>query len=323
MSDLVLDGALLVLLLLCTAFFSAAEVAFLSVSNVKLHSLVEKNVPGAERLHRLRHNRRRVIIALLIGSSLVNVAISALGTTVAIDLFGDAGLGIAVGAMFFLILTFGEIAPKSAATTYGERMALLLSPYIELFYTISFPLVLLFEFINHLIPGVYSKATGIERFTEEEVRSAVRMGVEYKSITEKERELIENVLALNDKSISQVMVTKAGVISLRADSLVREAHKKAVDYGYARFPVIGKNGEVVGVASMRTLGIAMHNDPNGRISEYVRPPVKLPSARSVSEAFQELQKLGRNMAIVVDGEGRFVGIVTMEDLLSEIVGDYE
>lgn len=208
--------ALLILLAL-SAFFSASEIAFLSISNIKLHTLLERKVPGAETLARLRNHRRRTIIALLIGNNIVNVAASALGTSIAIGLFGNLGVGVAVGVMFFLILTFGEIAPKSAATTYGEKGALFLAPFIELFYLFSLPLVMVFEIINNFIPGVYSKATKVEKFTEEEVRSAVKLGAQDQSISEKERQLIENVLEFNDRTIAQVMThTPQRSRSLRA-----------------------------------------------------------------------------------------------------------
>ncbi|MCL6088996.1 MAG: CNNM domain-containing protein, partial [Candidatus Marsarchaeota archaeon] len=148
-----LEALLLALLVVISAFFAAAEVSFLSISNVRLHALLERQASGAQSLSRLRANRRRVIIALLIGNNLANVGASALATSIAMSIFGEAGLGVAVGVMSFLLLTFGDIAPKSAATTYGERMALGFSPVIEAFYWLIFPLVLVFEFINRLIPG--------------------------------------------------------------------------------------------------------------------------------------------------------------------------
>lgn len=314
---------LIIVLIAASAFFSAAEVAFLSISNVKMHSILEKKVPGAETLERLKNNRRRVIISILIGSNIVSIAASAIATSIAIDLFGGAGIGIAVGVMTFLLLTFGDIVPKSAATTYSEKLAILSAPMLEIFYYISYPLVFVFEFINHLIPGIYSTATKIEHFTEDEVRSAISLGAKHKSITERERELIENVLELNDCLISKVMVAKTVVVTLNSDMLVMEAHKRAVDYGYSRFPVLDKKGEVIGVASMRTLGVAMHKNPNAQVYEYLRPPIKVRQNETVSEVFHKLQHLGRNIAIVNDTDGKFIGIITMEDLLAEIVGDFE
>jgi putative hemolysin len=310
-------------LLAVSAFFSAAEVAFLSISSVKMHSLLENGAKGAETLSHLRRNRRKVIISILIANSVLNIAISSIATSIAIEMFGDAGIGIAVGVSTFLILVLAEIAPKSAATTYSEKFALAFAAPLEAVSTVMTPLVIFFEFINRLIPGVYSKATGIEHFTEDEVRSAVRLGAKHKSITERERQLIENILELNDKPVSRCMVTRAGVVTLFSGSIIREAHKKAVDYGFARFPVVDRKGEVVGVASMRTLGTAMHENPLATVAEYMRTPINIPQSVTVSDAFMKLQSQGRNLAIVTDSNGRFVGIITMEDLLAEIVGDYD
>lgn len=312
--------ALLLVMLALSAFFAASEVAFLSISRVKLHSMLDRNVPGAERLARLRHNRRRVIIALLIGNNVVSITASALATSMAIGIFGEAGVGIAVGVMLFLILTFGEIAPKSAATTYGEKLALQLAPFIEAFCTIATPLVLFFEFINRLIPGVYSTATKIEKFTEDEVRSAVKLGAKSNSISEKERELIENVLEFNDRTVVQAMTPKSQVTFLDADMSISEAHRKAVESNFSRFPVM-KNDKVVGVASVRILGWALHNRPTAKVSDVAIKPIELRQSETAAEAFDRLQALGRNIAVVYNEKGEFAGVITLEDLLEEIVGE--
>jgi len=322
MFGLSVDVIILILLLACSAFFAASEVAFLSISNLKMHQLLERKEPGAESLARLRHNRRRVIISMLIGNNIVNVSASALGTSIAIGMFGDAGIGIAVGVIFFLTLTLGEIAPKSAAATYSEQLALGLAPIIELFYAISFPLVLFFEFINRLIPGIYAKATGIEKFTEEEVRSAVKLGAEHKSISAKERELIENVLEFKDRTVFKAMTPSANVITFDADMPVNEAHKKAVESKYSRFPVL-KNEELIGTVSVKILGWAMHARPGAKVSDLVWKPVKVKQSDSVGAAFNVLQNMGHNIAIVVDGKDRFVGVVTLGDLLEELVGEIQ
>ena len=320
MADFTIDLLLLIILLALSAFFAASEVAFLSMSNVKLHSLVQKKAPGAELLHALSHKRRRVIISLVIGNTLANIALSAIATSMAIRAFGDAGVGIAVGIISFLILTFGEIAPKSAATTYGEKMALLLAAPISVFYAISLPLVVVFEFINRLIPGVYARATGLEYFTEAEVRSAVKLGAQHKSISEREKQLIENVLELNDREVSKSMTPRASLMVMNANLQIEEAHRIAVASNYSRFPVL-KNNQVVGVVSVKTLGWALQNRPHGTIGDVVTKPILVKGTENVGEVFNRLQNLGRNIAIVVDEKGEFAGIVTLEDLLEEIVGE--
>ena len=323
MIDIYLEAALLIAFVGISAFFAAGEVAFLSISSVKLNSLLEKKVRGAESLARLRANKRKVVISLLIGGNVANVAASALATSISIAFFGEAGLGVAIGITSFLLLTFGDIAPKSAATTQGEKMALSFAPVIEVFYYFSYPAVVLFETINHAIPGVYSKATGIEQFTEEDVRSAVKLGTMHKGISEKERELIENVLEFNDRPVSKAMTPKSSVVSLSGNMLVSEAHRKAALSDYSRLPVIDALGKILGVVSIRTLAHEIYEHPTWTVEQICAKPVILQTNDILHDAFAKLQYLGRNIAIVVDEHGNFAGVVTLEDLLEELVGELD
>jgi len=321
MTDIYLEAALLVAFVAVSAFFAAGEVAFLSISSVKLNSLLEKKVNGAESLARLRANKRKVVISLLIGGNVANVAASALATGISIEFFGDAGLGIAVGITSFLLLTFGDIAPKSAATSHGERIALAFAPAIEAFFFLSYPFVILFETINHLIPGVYSRATGIEQFTEEDVRSAVKLGTLHKGISERERELIENVLEFNDRPVSKAMTPKSSVVSLPAGMPVSEAHRKAALSKYSRLPVFDGHGTVLGVVSIKTLALESYEHPDWAVEKVCSEPVILQTNDKLHDVFAKLQHLGRNIAIVKDEKGGFAGVVTLEDLLEELVGE--
>ena len=316
-----LEAALLIVLLGASAFFAAAEVAFLSTSRVRLHALLEKKAKGAASLARLREHRRKVIIALLIGNNIANIAASAIATSVALGIWGEQGLGIAIGVMTFLILTFGDIAPKSFATSNGERFMLFFSPAIEAYYWLCMPLVLLFDFINRLIPGVYSRATAIEQFSEEDVRSAVKLGAHHKSITQREKELIENVLAFEDRTVAQAMTPKNRVIALPAEMMVATAHRKAVWSGYSRFPVLNKERKPVGTVSVRILGRALYENPEISVGQVAWEPVILKQNEKAHHAFAKLQEKGRNIAIVVNEKGEFAGVVTLEDLLEEIVGE--
>ena len=317
-----LEVFLLIVLVLVSAFFAAAEVSFLSLSSVRFHALLERNAKGAESLGRLRSKRRRVIIALLIGSNICNVAASVLATSIATGFFGaETGLGVAVGVMSFILLTFGDIAPKSAATTYGERMALAFAPIIEVFYGIAWPLVIIFEFINHLIPGVYARPTGIERFSEDDLRSAVKLGAQHQSITLEEKRLIENVLEFDKKPLDKVMTPSSGVVSLSATAQVEQALDVAIDSQYSRFPVLDASGHMVGVVGTRSLARAARRRPGSRVTEAMTKPVLFRQSEKAHAAFSLMQHMGRNIAGVVDEKGRMVGLVTLEDLLEELVGE--
>ncbi|MFA6328870.1 MAG: hemolysin family protein [Candidatus Micrarchaeia archaeon] len=317
--ELLVDIVALVFLIGISAFFAACETSFLSISSLRLHSLLEKHAPGAESLSRLKQHRRRVVIALLIGNNISNIAASAIATTVSLTMFGDSGLSIAIGVMSFLMLTFGDIMPKSFATTYGDSIILTCAPIIEGVYYAFFPLVIFFEFINRLVPGVYSRATGIERFTEEEVRAAVKLGATHKSISERERELIENVLAFNDKTVAHVMTPKTRIVALPAEMLATEALQKAVHSAYYRFPVV-KDGHVMGTVNMRALAKASFDNPNWKLEQIMLPVVRVKSSEPLNEAFTHLQAANRHFAIVQDDKGELAGVLTMDDLLEELVG---
>ncbi|VVB56666.1 Methylated protein [uncultured archaeon] len=314
----------LALLIGISAFFAASEVAFLSMSNVRFHTLHERGKPGVESLGRLRSKRRRVIITLLIGSNIANVAASVLATSITTTLFGEeTGLGVAVGLMSFLLLTFGDIAPKSAATTYGESIILSFSPIIEVFCWAFFPLVVVFEFINRLIPGVYARPTGVERFSEDDVRSAIQLGAEHQSITLEKKKLIENVLEFDKKSLDQVMTPKERVTSLSMSQPVELALEQAIDSQYSRFPVLDAQGRMVGVIGTRTLARAVRHHPGMPVGTAMTKPVLFPAHEKTHTAFARLQRMGRNIAGVEDAQGRMVGIVTLEDLLEELVGELQ
>ncbi|MCX6771858.1 MAG: hemolysin family protein [Candidatus Micrarchaeota archaeon] len=317
--DIMIDAIALASLIAISAFFSACETSFLTVTRIRLHQLVERGAPGAQSLHRLRESRRRVLIALLIGNNVATIAASAVATTLAITFFGDQGIGIAVGAMAFLILTFGDIMPKSFATNYGEKIILTCAPIVEGIYWAFTPLVVFFEFINRLIPGVYSRATGIERFTEEEVKAAVKLGAAHKSISEMERELIENVLEFNDKTVAHVMTPKARVVHFPAGTTATDALHKALHSLYYRFPVV-KDGQVLGTVNIRALAKAVEDNPNWRVDQVVLPTVRVKSTDRLNDAFNHLQAANRHFSIVVDEKENFVGVLTMDDMLEELVG---
>ncbi|MBI5226209.1 DUF21 domain-containing protein, partial [Candidatus Micrarchaeota archaeon] len=200
------SSAVLVVLLVLLAFFSASETAFLSVTRVRLHRLVSKKVSGSSSLSRLKAHPQRTIITILIGSNVITVAASVLAADAAVQAYGDSGLGIATFIMTLVLLTFGEITPKSLASTHAETFALLSSPVLEVLQVLLSPLVFAFEAFIRLIPGTYSKKA--VRLTEDEIRSTVTLGAQDQAITQKEKQYIENVLHFNDKKVADCMTVK-------------------------------------------------------------------------------------------------------------------
>lgn len=305
-------------LLALSGFFSASEAAFLSVSRIQLHRLLDQKKSGSESLSRLKAHPHRAIITVLIGNNIVNVAASVLAASLALEAFGDAGLGIATGVMTFLILVFGEILPKTLASNHALVVAPRLAPLLEILQTLLGPAVAVFEFIVRLVPGSYSRTR--VKVTEEEIKTAVQLGVSDHAVSEHEKKLIENVFLFNDKPVSHCMTAKTKTITFTPDLNVEVALHRALQSRYSRFPVLS-GAHPVGVISLKRLSHAAIHVPKDPVSKHMVSPILVSQEKTASEAFSFLQSKGVNMAVVTGIRGGFVGVVTVKDLLEELVGE--
>ncbi len=314
------DVLALVALLVLSGFFSAAEVAFLSVTRIQLSHLREERKTGAESLFRLKQNPTSTIIAILIGNNVVNVGASVLAAQVALSLFGNAGLSIATAVMTLLLLTFGEITPKTLASAHHLSVARRFAPVLEVLQTVLHPAIWFFEQVIRAVPGTYRK--GIVRVTEEEIKAAVRLGVSDKSVSENEKKLIENVFLFNDKKVLQCMTPKNRSHTLAPDLHVDVALHKALQSPHSRFPVVS-GSHIAGVISLKRLSHATLHHPRDSVAKHMLPAVIVDQDKTASDAFSLLQAKGVNMAVVSGRTGAFVGVVTLKDLLEELVGEIE
>ncbi len=315
--NLVFSALFLAVLLALSAFFSATEVAFLSVSRIKVHLFLSQGLRGAESLRRLKANSQREVITILIASNIVNVAASVMAAGLFLELFGSDGLGIATGVMTLLILTFGDIIPKSLATTHAEKWILRTAFIVVLLEKIFFPLIFFFEILLRSLPA-YAVPTRVKAFTEEEIRGAIALGVQDKAITLEEKKMLENVLLFNDASVKDVLRAPRFCVTLNAGQSVAEALKKALASSYSRFPVLSNEGKPVGIISVKRLAGSL---PDAVVGAVMRQPLLLKPEMKANEAFKLLQQEGRNMALVTNDAGDFLGLVSLEDLLEEIVGE--
>ncbi|MBI2445681.1 HlyC/CorC family transporter [Candidatus Micrarchaeota archaeon] len=309
----------LVALIAANAFFSALEVAFLSVSRIRLHRMLDRKASGSQSLARLKAHPERTIIAVLIGSNVAGVAASVLAADIAVQLFGDLGLGIATGVMTLVLLTLGEVTPKTLASAHAEPIALLSAPFLEVLQTLLSPLIWLFDGFNRAVAGPHAKS--VAKVTEDEVRAAIRLGHQDSAITALERHYIENVLHFNDQTVAQCMTPKSRVVSFDAGMAASDALKKALSAPYSRFPVL-LHGSAVGIVTVKRLAAAVQSDPRTPVADCMRTPaLLLPSSTLATEAFARMQADGVNLAVVVDSGRRYVGIIALEDLLEELVGE--
>lgn len=315
-----LEVAVLILLLGFSAFFSATEAAFLSVSKIQVRKFLRENRYGAVALDRIKKNPRRVIITLLIGNNLVNTAAAALFTALTITVFGSATVGIATGVVTLALLVFGEITPKSIATTYADKIALMTARLIEILTYVFLPVSIIFE----KGVSIFTKSKKIESGSvEAELKSLIELGHEEGHVKSEEKEMIENVLQFNDITVREVMTHRNEMRMLDYSFSLKDVMAQIIDDGFSRYPVYEKTRDnIIGLALVKEILVKLYEGKaEEKIANIVKPIPFVTQHKIISELFKELQEKQTHMAIVVNDHGEVVGLVTVEDLLEELVGE--
>lgn len=315
----------LAILIGLSGFFSGLEVALVGVRKSKVLQLVNQKVKGAKALQKLKSNPSWMMASVNLGNNLVNVAASALATTVALRIFGDEGLGIAIGVMTFLILVFGEITPKTYCNANAAKIALRFAPILLGFSYVFFPIVKLFEVITKGVVRLAGSSYVPPPITEEEIKDVIDLGLAEKAIEKEERELVHGALEFDDTVIRTVMTPRTKMFTLPAKTLLFEALPQINQSGHSRIPVYGTTrDDIVGFVHVRDVLIELEKD-NKMISleQIARKPVFASQEKMVSALLKEMKGRKTHMAIVIDEHGGVEGLVTLEDLLEEIVGEIE
>lgn len=312
--------ASLLFLLVLAAFFAAAEVALVSLSRVKVRSLRKQKLPGSEALHRLKARPRRMIITILIGNNVVNVAASALVTVLVVNAFGSTAVGIAAGILTIILLIFGEVLPKTYAQARAEQYALLAAYPIEILTKIMLPLVLALEFIARLVHQRESKKAGL---SEKDISAFVELAVENEVLEPEEEIIINKAMRFSDTVAAQVMTPLQDVFALPEKTPVHEVAQELVSKGFSRAPIFQDNIQhVIGIAILPYLvSAAYEGRADTPVKEVVHDSLFVKSDTGIDDVFKALTEKHTHMAIVRDKKKRVVGIVTLEDLLEELVGE--
>lgn len=308
----------LTILLVFSAFFSGSETALFSISEIKIRRLVKEKKHGAKTLQRIKSNPSMLLSTILIGNNIVNIAASAIATVLAIRIFGDIGAGIAVGVLTILILIFGEIFPKSFAYNNSVRMSLIVAKPLRFFMLILWPISKFFSVMNEKL----TKPTD-DGVTEEDVKIALTMGEEAGSIEKDEKLMIHNIFEFSDTNVSQIMTSRDDMVIISSDTKVIDALRIMIDKGISRLPVFeGKEEDITGIVNIKDL--LRHMDTKGEresIKKDIKPVLFVPETQKLDVLINELRKKDNNMAIVIDENGIIQGLVTVEDLVEEIVGE--
>ncbi|MGD2056773.1 MAG: hemolysin family protein [Gammaproteobacteria bacterium] len=317
-----IEGLILLVLLVLSGVFSGAETALVSLTMARVEALVGEGRNGAVALYHLKKDPSRMLTTILIGNNLVNITASALATVIATREFGSAGPGIAVGLLTLVILVFGEITPKSLATRYSERISLFIAVPLRLFMRLIYPLVWFFGNFTtwvHGLTGGQSDPT----ITESELIGMLGYGVEEGEILRDEKLIIERVFAFNDLKVRDVMTPKGKIFFLDTNLTVAQALPLITQAQYSRIPLHDAREEhFTKVLYLRDLLDAVASGQlETRLDSIAHEPLFVPQYQDIDDLFATFRRRNCHFAIVVDEYGEERGIVTLEDLLEELVGE--
>ncbi len=316
--------AVLAFLIGLSGFFSASETAIMSLSKLRVRHLVEEKVKNANLVSSLIQNPSKLLGSILVGNNVVNIGASALATSLAINYLGTSGVGIATGVMTILVLIFGEITPKSLAVQHNERISLLIAKPLKYLTIVLNPIVVVLTHITSFLIKLFGgNITTQDPFiTEEELRTIVDVSHEEGVLECEERKMIHNVFEFSDTQVKEVMTQRTDVAAIELNASYSETIAVVKEEQFSRLPIYeGNSDNMVGILHIKDIFMAENFKENFSIPKYMRQPLYTFEFKQVSELFEEMRKKRISMAIVLDEYGGTAGIVTMEDLVEEIVGE--
>ena len=315
----------LALLFFLSAFFSGSETAYLAVNRAKIQKLAKEGDPRAQVLLELLRHPNRVLATILVGNNLVNITAASVATSIAIDLFGSTGIGIATGLVTLIVLVFGEITPKSYATTNAEKVALLVAKPIKVLMKLLSPVVFVLSKLAKLLVKSFGGEVKLGPFiTEEELKMLVEVGEEVGAIEKDEKEMISGIFEFGETDVKEVMVPRIDMKCISADESIEAARKLILETGHSRIPVYeGSIDNIIGILYAKDL-LRYLNSKKAKpksLREIIRPAYFVPETKKLDDLLREFQQNRVQIAIVVDEYGGTAGMVTIEDILEEIVGE--
>lgn len=314
----------LVILILLSAFFSGSETALTTVNKLRIRTLADDDVRGAKTVLRLIEEPSYMLSAILIGNNIVNLSASALATTMAIDIWGNQWVGLVTGILTLLILIFGEITPKSISTIFAEKISLTIAGPILLLTKLLKPISFIINKLYHAVMLLLhlDPKTKVNGITENELRTLLDFSHEEGVIETEERRMITNVVDFGDSLAKDVMVPRIDMSFASADLSYDELVQIFSQDKYTRMPVYSETRDnVIGIVNLKDVFFYNGDTENFNITDILRDPYFTYEFKKTSELLIEMRRSSIPIAIVLDEYGATAGLITIEDLLEEIVGE--
>jgi len=323
----VLGIVTLVVLMALSAFFSSSELALFSLARHRIEALADQGVPGAAAVADLKADPHRLLITILVGNNLVNIAMSSIGTAV-FGLYLSRGKAVVAATIGIttLVLLFGESAPKSYAVENTESWSLRIARPLQITERILFPLIILFDRLTRVVNRLTGGGAAIESsyVSRDEIQEMIRTGEREGVIEEDEREMLQRIFRFNNTIAKEVMTPRLDVDAVSTDASLEEAIQTCVRSGHELLPVYeGSLDNVVGIVSLRDL-VRQHQygeSDEATLDDLMEPTLHVPESKNVDELLQEMQEERVGLVVVLDEFGTTEGLITTEDLIEEIVGE--
>lgn len=322
-SDDAIQLGLLLLLLLLSAFFSSAETSMTTVNKIRIKTLADEGNKQALTLLKILENSGKMLSAILIGNNIVNISMSSLATTLAIRIFGNTAVGIVTGIITLLVLIFGEITPKTMATIHAEKLALAYSPVIWPLMRVMTPVIFLIDQLSLLFLRLLriDPKAGNAAMTEQELRTYVDVGHEEGVIESEERQMIYNVFDFGDAQARDIMVPRVDMVSVNLEDSYDDIAAVFKSEKFTRLPVYENDRDnIVGIINIKDF-LFFEDRNNFHASSIMYEPYFTYEYKKTAELMVEMREKSISLTIVLDEYGAAIGMITLEDLLEELVGE--
>lgn len=312
---------IIVVLLVFSSFFSASETAFSTCSRIRLKALAEKGHKGAKRALEMAENFDKALTTILIGNNIVNIVSTSVATTLFVALFGDTGAGIAAMVMTILVLIFGEIIPKSLAKETADDGVMWMSVPLKFIMVILTPFSALFTLMKNGIIKLFNVRSSNKGVTADELLYIVNEGEEQGSLDEDESDLVRSAIRFDGKNAEDILVPRVSVVAVEINESLEEIRRVFMDEMYSRLPVYEKTVDnIVGIITFKSF-MRLLSEGGTSIQPILQKPLYVSTLKPINDIMQEMQKEKQHIAVVVDQFGGTEGIVTMEDIIEELVGE--
>lgn len=314
-------------LLVLSAFFSMSETALISLSKIRLRNLIAKGAKNAKLVQALMSKPEKLITSILVGNNLVNTAISVIGAIIFVYLLGEKmGMIAATICVTIALLVFAEIIPKMFAVQRSEKVSLAVAKPINMLVIILNPVAKVFTRVGNAIIKLFGGEVKQRSplITEEEIRLMIELGKEEGVLGDEERKMLHRIFEFGDTIVSEVMIPKEKIVAIDIESSPEELLELLVEEGHARIPVYkGSADNIVGIIHARDLLYIWQNKGLVIIPDLLHPAYFVPKNNRVHDLLRDFQKMRIQMAIIVDEDKKALGLVTLEDLIEEIVGEID